>query len=176
MPATGVAQGDIEQIDLADDRGANLATQRIGQQLVSETDAEERLVALGHPSADRGLLVPQPSETVLLPDVHGTAHRHEDVVAIEIGDRRAAVELHDRRRDAVGHEVAGDRPRMAIGCVLEDENPWKHQDPSTVERSISRQEIPILRVGCLQAPFSKRSLGEFPRVADHGQESDGEFH
>ncbi len=152
MPATGVAQGNVEQIDLADGRRADLATQRIGQQLVSETDAEEWLVALGHPGADRRLLIPQPGEAILLPDVHGSAHDHEDVVAIEIGDRLAAVELHDRRHDAVGHEMAGDRARMAIGCVLEDENPWKHQDPSTAERSISLQEIAIHRVGRLQAP------------------------
>ena len=131
MPATGAAQLNVEQIDLADRRRADLAAQRIGQQLVSETDAEERLVALGHPGADRRLLVLQPGEAILLPDVHGPAHDHEDVVAIEIGDGLAAVELDDRWHDAVGHEMTGDRARMAIGGVLEDDDARKHQAPST---------------------------------------------
>ncbi len=94
-----------------------------------ETDAEERLVVLGDPGADRRLFILQPGELILLPDVHRTAHDHEDVEAIEIGNGIAAVELDDRRRDAVGGEVAGERSGMTVGGMLEDDDAWKHRGP-----------------------------------------------
>ena len=113
MPTPGLAQRNIKQIDLADGGGTDLAAQRIGQQLMAETDAEKRLVALGDPSADGRLLILQPGEPILLPDVHRSAHDHEDVEAIEVGNGVAAIELDDCRRNAVGDEMAGERSGMA---------------------------------------------------------------
>jgi hypothetical protein len=127
--AACLAQRNIEQVDLADRGGADLTAERVGQQLMAETNAEERLVVLGHPGADRCLLILQPGEPILLPDVHRATHNHEDVEAIEIGNGIAPVEPNDRRRDAVGGEVAGERSGMTVGGMLEDDDAWKHQVP-----------------------------------------------
>ena len=109
--------------DLGDGHGPDRPSQRVGQQLVPEADAEAGPPQLADPAADGRLLVDQPGVHLLLPDVLGPAHDHQQVEGVEVGDglavHRAPRCPARTRRLREGSERAG----ILVWVVLEDEDP-----------------------------------------------------
>ena len=94
--------------------------------------------------ADGALLRDQPGIFGFLPDIHGTAHDPELVVAGERGNRLARVELDGIPGNAVFlQELAEDR-RMLDGDMLEDEDSHEPKFATTdAARSRGSRPIPI---------------------------------
>ena len=100
--------------------------QRVGQQLVSQADPEERALQLAHPAADGLLLGHQPRVLVHVPHVHRPTHHPQGVVVLQAWDRLALVELHRRPFDAVGSQEVAQTARMLAVDVLEYKESHRH--------------------------------------------------
>ena len=115
-------QLDLQDANLGHRSGADLAAERLGEQLVTEAEAEERHLPLGHRFANRGALRLQPRVGVVLPDIHRAAHRPERIVGAEVRDRLPFVELYRGPFDVIFAQKIPEHAGMFDRDVLEDEN------------------------------------------------------
>src|SRR5687767_1354374 len=74
-------------------RHPDLASQRIGEQLMPEADTDERLSPSGNPFANGLLLLPEPGMLLFLPGIHGAAEHEHEIMAIKRGNRLARERL-----------------------------------------------------------------------------------
>ena len=124
MPLAGRRARDLEHADLRPGCRLDHAAQRIGQQLVAETDAQIRHRPVDHGLADRRLLGDQPGMLGLLPDVHRPAHHPERIEGGEIRDRRAEIEPDRMPGDAVLAQQVAENAGIAGRHVLEHQDAW----------------------------------------------------
>src|SRR5690606_9433541 len=133
-----LGERDVENADLRRTLRTAGAAERIGQQLMSQADAEKRPLQLPHPAADRLLLRDQPGMLLDVPDIHRPAHDPERVIAAEIGNRLARVELYGVPRHAVGAQKLAEDAGMLHGDMLEDEDAHR----------LGPFRLPILALAC----------------------------
>ena len=117
-----VRQLDLQNADLGHRGGADLAAERLREQLVTEAEAEERHLPLDHRFANRGALRRQPRIGVVLPDIHRATHHPERIVGAEVRDRFPFVELYRGPFDAIFAQEIPEHAGMLDRDVLEDEN------------------------------------------------------
>ena len=84
QPPSGLGQLHLEPADLLEGRPVHRAAQNVGEQLAAQADAQHQLAGVdGAP--DEALLGGQPGVGVVLVDVHGAAHDHQEVEALRSG-------------------------------------------------------------------------------------------
>jgi hypothetical protein len=124
-----------ENADLGPRHLVHPTTEGRTQQLVAEAESEIGLGPILDPFPDRLLFGFQPGMLGLLPDIHRPAHDPKRVIAFEIRDRLALVELDRVPGDAVlGEEVAEDA-RMLDRDVLEDQKTHVNHPVRAVEHA-----------------------------------------
>src|SRR5690242_20143170 len=89
---------------------------------MSQANAEERTTEILHPIADRGLLRAQPRIKILLPDIHRTAHRDQQIEIFQVWHTLAGIEFDSAPFIAVFAPQLPKRTRMLGSNVLENQN------------------------------------------------------
>lgn len=142
IAAARIRQLDFEHANLWLGRLADFTAQRGTQQLMAQANPEIGHGAFHYCLADCPLFGGEPGVLILLPDIHGTPHGPELIVARERGDRGALVQLDGVPGNAIlRQEVAEDRGMLHVH-MLENQNP--HPRPRT---NLPAGEIAIAAVG-----------------------------
>ena len=122
--AAGVGQLHVQDPDLGRLRRPDLAAERLREKLMAQAETEERHLPLDDRLADRLALGLEPGVDVVLPHVHRAAHDPERVVAAQIRNQLAFVELDRGPLDAVLAQEVPEHSGMLQRDVLEDEDSW----------------------------------------------------
>src|SRR5262245_55131788 len=95
---------DLVHSDFTLFREPYLAAQRLGQKLVTETEADIRLAALHHPFTDGLDLSSEPGVLLELPHIHGPAQDEHQVEVLERGNLLAFPQSDRFGLNTVGNE------------------------------------------------------------------------
>src|SRR5215211_6332351 len=110
---------DIEDADLGRPLRAASAAECIGEQLMSEANAQKRPADLPYPAADSLFLRDEPRMLVHIPHVHRATHDPERIIILELRNRFILIEADRIPADTIFLEKCSENAWMLAGDMLE---------------------------------------------------------
>ena len=134
---------DRPHADLEGVAPADLPPEGVGQQLVSEADAEQRPGWAPHPGTNGRFLHRQPWVDVLLPNVHLAAEDDQSVEAGQIGDPLAVTDSDDNELQSRCDQVVAQGVHPPARLVLPHEDPSHHPTLGDQRATAARSRLTV---------------------------------